>query len=661
MHDINLQLDHLLFMGYLKFDKNLLINLEESLKREILRTNRGGAYHSSTIVDCNIRKYHGLLVCPVPELDDDNHVLLSSLDETVIQHGAEFNLGVHQYADYYFSPNGHKYVRQFEFEGIPKTIYRVGGVILSKEKVFAAFENRILIKYTLIDAHSPTLLRFRPFLAFRNVNHLTYSNPVADQSYTEIENGIKTCMYSDYPYLHMQFNKPVQFIYCPDWYKSVEYSKEAERGFPCKEDLYVPGYFEMEIKKGESIYFSGGDTFIDPALIASSYEQESQTRTPRTSFYNCLKNSAQQFYYRPTENDAYLLAGYPWFKVRARDLFIAMPGCSLAIDDPVRFEKLMDTATPALRRFMKDGSPDPVIQEIELPDVLLWAIWALQQYAKATSPEQCNERYGSLILEIVEYIQKNKHPNLILDPNGLLRSEGKECPVTWMNSTAGGRPIVPRSGYIVEFNSLWYNALKFTADIAKKENKDVRAEALEQIAAQTAVSFVETFVNGHGYLYDYVDGNYIDWSVRPNMLFAISLDYSPLDRSQRRSVLNIVTKELLTPKGIRSLSPKSEGYRPYYIGPQSERDLAYHQGTTWPWLLGFYLEAYLKLYQYSGILFVERMLIGLDEEMNTHCIGTLSELFDGNPPFQSRGATSFAMNVASILRVLKLLNTISQT
>ena len=258
-------------MGYLKFDKTLLINLEESLKREILRTNRGGAYHSTTIVDCNTRKYHGLLVCPVPQLDGDNHVLLSSLDETVIQHGAEFNLGVHQYPDYHFSPNGHKYVRQFEFEGLPKTIYRVGGVILSKEKVFAAYENRILIRYTLMDAHSPTTLRFKPFLAFRNVNSLTYANPIANQSYTEIENGIKTCMYKGYPDLHLQFSKPVRFVYHPDWYKNIEYSKETERGLPSQEDLYVPGYFEMDIQKGETIYFSGGDTFIDPSGIAEEF------------------------------------------------------------------------------------------------------------------------------------------------------------------------------------------------------------------------------------------------------------------------------------------------------------------------------------------------------------------------------------------------------
>jgi predicted glycogen debranching enzyme len=293
--------------------------------------------------------------------------------------------------------------------------------------------------------------------------------------------------------------------------------------------------------------------------------------------------------------------------------------------------------------------------EIDSPDVLLWAILAIQQYFKSQGIERGNEQYGDLIQEIISYILSNKHSNLRLEDNGLLYAEGREKPVTWMNSTYNGKPIVPRSGYIVEFNALWYNALKFAAESSRVKGETGKTDLLEQLAAKTGASFVETFVNGYGYLFDYIDGNYVDWSVRPNMLFAVSLDYSPLNRSQKRAVLNIVTKELLTPKGIRSLSPKSEGYCPYYVGPQYERDLAYHQGAVWPWLLGAYLDAYLRLYQYSGVSFVERMLIGLDEEMNTHCISSISEIFDGNPPFQSRGAISFSMNVSAILNVLKLL------
>ena len=204
-------------MSYLKFDKTVMINLEESLTREVLRTNRLGAYHSSTVVDCNTRKYHGLLVMPVPALDDDNHVLLSSLDETVIQHGAEFNLGLHKYGENNFSPKGHKYIREYTCDTVPRTVYRVGGVIFSKEKVFSMFENRIMIKYTLEDAHSATTLRFRPFLAFRSVKELTYANGNLNQNYTVVPNGIKMCLYPGYPELFMQFSKKVNFVFDPKW------------------------------------------------------------------------------------------------------------------------------------------------------------------------------------------------------------------------------------------------------------------------------------------------------------------------------------------------------------------------------------------------------------------------------------------------------------
>ena len=258
-------------------------------------------------------------------------------------------------------------------------------------------------------------------------------------------------------------------------------------------------------------------------------------------------------------------------------------------------------------------------------------------------------------MDIIDYIKAGKHPNLSLEENGLLRTEGRERAVTWMNSTANGRPVVPRTGYIVEFNALWYNALKFVANMAVDMNKPKVAEDLEKRAELAKVSFVDTFMNDYGYLYDYVDGNMIDWSVRPNMIFAVAFDYSPLDHKQKRSVLDICTRELLTPKGLRSLSPKSGGYNPMYVGPQTQRDYAYHQGTAWPWLGGFYMEACLKLYKRSRLSFIERQMVGYEDEMSYHCLGSISELFDGNPPFHGRGAMSFAMNVAEVLRTLELL------
>ena len=640
-------------MSYLKFEKAPMTNLQDSLPRELLRTNRSGAYSCSTIVDCNTRKYHGLLVVPVPELDDENHVL-SSLDVTVVQHGAEFNLGLHKYQGNNFSPKGHKYIREFDCDKVPTTLYRVGGVILKKEVVFQHYEDRLLIRYTLVDAHSATTLRFRPFLAFRSVRQFTHENSVASREYHEVDGGIKTCMYAGYPDLYMQFSKKNEFHFMPDWYRGVEYPKEQERGYASNEDLYVPGYFEMPIKKGESIVFSASTSEIKIRSLKTLFEKEVDDRAPRDNFFHCLVNAAHQFHNREG-NDRYLLAGYPWFKCRARDTFISLPGLTLAIGEQEYFELVMKTAERGIREFMEDKPLTVKIYEMEQPDVLLWAVWAIQQYVKHVGREKGYAKYGKLVTDIMHYIVDGKHPNLLLEENGLLRSEGRDRAVTWMNSTANGRPVVPRTGFIVEFNALWYNALRFCAALAAERKDEKNAQELEERAVKAKESFVKVFLNDYGYLFDYVDGPMMDWSVRPNMIFAVSLDYSPLSKDQQKSVLDICTRELLTPKGLRSLSPKSGGYNPMYVGPQTQRDYAYHQGTAWPWLGGFYMEACLKLYKRTRLSFIERQMVGYENEMAYHCLGTISELFDGNPPFHGRGAMSFAMNVAEILRTLKLL------
>lgn len=643
-------------MSYLRFEKALMTNLQDSLPKELLRTNRSGAYSCSTIVDCNTRKYHGLLVVPIPEIDDDNHVLLSSLDVTVVQHGAEFNLGLHKYQGNNFSPMGHKYIREFDCDKVPTTIYRVGGVLLKKEVVFQHYEDRILIRYTLVDAHSATTLRFRPFLAFRSVRQFTHENTVASRDFYPVDNGIKTCMYEGYPDLYMQFSKKNEFIFHPDWYRGVEYPKEQERGYASTEDLYVPGYFEMPIKKGESIVFSAAISSIKPSALKKLFDEEVAERNPRDNFFHCLVNAAHQFHIRKKNDDRYLLAGYPWFKCRARDTFISLPGLTLSIEEQDYFELVMKTAERGIREFMAGKPLTGLMTEIEQPDVLLWAIWAIQQYAKEASLEKCNEMYGKLVADIVKFIEANKHNNLELRENGLLYSEGKKKAVTWMNSTANGSPVVPRTGYIVEFNALWYNALCFAASLAELSGNNAQVDHLNKLAEKVKTSFVEVFLNEHGYLFDYVDDkDPRDWSVRPNMIFAAAFDYSPLDQAQKKGVVDICTRELLTPKGLRSLSPKSGGYNPMYVGPQTQRDYAYHQGTAWPWLGGFYMEASLKLYKRTRLSFIERQMVGYEDEMSYHCLGTIPELFDGNPPFHGRGGISFAMNVGEVLRTLELL------
>ncbi len=641
-------------MSYLKFDKSLMINLEQSLTKEMLRTNKSGAYHCTTIVGCNTRKQHGLLVIPIPELDRDKaYVLLSSLDETVIQHGAPFNLGLHEYANGVFSPNGHKYIREFSCESVPTVTYRVGGVILTKEKVFISHENRILIKYTLVDAHSETKLQFRPFLAFRDANSLTSENNVINKSVRDVKNGIATCLYDGYLELYMQFSKKPEWVNDGHWYNGIEYYKDRDRGIPYSEDLWVPGYFELPIKKGESIYFSASTFETDPAEYIRTYDEELVTRTNRTSFYNCLKNSAKQFYLK-NDSGMYLMAGYPWYNVRARDELMGLPGCTLAIDHKKDYEEILETFIKALNHFLETGEKDPVIHEIDLPDIPLWTIWTIQQYARRTSLRECIDKYLPEVKKLVTAVIEGKVPNLYLNDNGLVSSDGSQKPVTWLSASLDGRPIIPRTGYIVEFNALWYNALCFLGSMLTERQEDQELlDNINGIAEKAKEAFIATFLNDYGYLYDYVNGTYSDVEVRPNMVIAIGLDYSPLDRRQKRKVLDLATRELLTPKGLRSLSPKSYAYHPTYVGGPYEREIAVHQGPARPWLFGFYADAYIKVFGLSGLGFIERMLIGYEDEMTEGCVGSLSEMYDGNPPYTGRGAVSTAKNVGEILRTIR--------
>ena len=240
-------------MSYLKFDRRLMANLDESTQREYIRTNRKGAYCCSSIIGCNTRKYHGVLVIPIPSLSPNNHVLLSILDLTIIQHGVPFNVGIHEYEGDIFSPKGHKYIREYNVDVASSTTYRVGGVVLRKEFIFCHYVNRALLRYTLLEAHSQTTLRLSPFLAFRDVKILTHQNTSINEAYQEVKSGVSFCLYEGYPTLHLQLSKEHQYVSAPTWNERIEYIKERERGYEYTEDLYVPGYFDVDIAVGETV------------------------------------------------------------------------------------------------------------------------------------------------------------------------------------------------------------------------------------------------------------------------------------------------------------------------------------------------------------------------------------------------------------------------
>ena len=638
-------------MSYLNFDKALLVNLERSLAKEMIRTNRAGVYNSTTLVDCNTRKYHGQLVLPLPDLSDDNYVLLSSLDETVVQHGAEFNLGLHKYGENNFSPNGHKYIREFDCEVIAKTTYRVGGVILTKERLLVSFEPRVLIRYTLEECGSPITMRFRPFLAFRSVNELTHENNRANADMNDCENGRVNRMYPEFPELFMQFSKSVEYRHQPMWYKNIEYQKEQERGYEYKEDLLVPGYFELPMKKGESIIFAAGISEAKPASLKALWKKELERRNARTNLFECLKNSASQFYKREGDK-CYLLAGYPWFRASAREEFFATPSCTLDIDRPEYWDAIIDqTAVGEVKAFMADSNYRSKINAMDEPDALLWFVRALQKYAHKYTVKQAADKYAGLCEDIISYYRKQNHPRAVVHQNGLIWVDGSQRPATWMNATENGWPITPRTGYVVEINALWYNAMRFTAELMREAGKEIGADLMEYQAEICRDAFVKTFWNGL-YLDDYVINDYHNKEVRPNQIWAAGLPYSPLDKKQMKAVVDICTKELLTPRGLRTISPKSGDYRPIYVGGQLERDRNFHNGPVWPFTIAAYSRAYMTVYKQSGVSFMQRMLVGFEVEMGELCIGTLNELYDGNPPYKGHGGMSYAPSVAAVISVL---------
>ena len=642
-------------MSYLNFDKTVLVNLERSLQKEMIRTNRAGVYNSTTIVDCNTRKYHGQLVMPIPTLGDDNYVLLSSLDETVIQHGAEFNLGLHEYSENHFSPNGHKYIREFDCELISRTTYRVGAMVLQKERLLVSFEPRVLIRYTLLESGSPTILRFRPFLAFRSVNELTHENPLANSNMDECENGRFNRMYPGFPNLYMQFSKAVEYHHDPQWYKDIVYRKERDRGYAYKEDLLVPGYFELPMKKGESVIFAGGVTECQTSQLKTVWKKELERRNKRLDMFTTLKNSASQFYKREGDK-CYLLAGFfPWFKADARTTFFSVASCTLDIDRPEYWKAIVDeTAIGEILNFMNGRGNENKMTGMDEPDVLLWFVRACQKFAHKYTVREAADLYGQLCLDIISWYRKQNHPRAKLHQNGLLWVDGTHRPASWMNAMENGWPIVPRTGYLVEINALWYNAMRFTAEMLREMGKDTSADLMEYQAEITKDAFVKTFWNGI-YLNDYVIDNYQNREVRPNMIWAAGLPYSPLDRKQQKAVVDICTKELLTPKGLRSLSPKSGLYHPYYDISAINRERALYNGIVWPSTITAYSRAYMNVYKYSGTSFMERVLVGFEAEMNELTIGTLNEFYDANPPYKGRGGMSSASSVAAVLSLLDTL------
>ena len=641
-------------MPFLKFNKNELVNLSYSLKREILSANKRGDYCNTSIVACNTRRYHGLLAITLDRFGGDRYLMLSSLDESLIVNGKQFNLGIHCYGDIY-EPRGHKYVVDFEADPVPQLTYKVGEIVFRKSIILVPDKDQVLIKMELLKSPSKATLQLKPFLAFRNIHELTHQNAQADTSYKEIPCGASFCMYKGFPTLNLQLNSTAanfSYTHHPLWYSKITYSDEYRRGYDCIEDLLVPGWFQTDMKPGDSIVFSASLQEENPSTFKRNFTNVFKKTPAITSGREQLLRCADLLI---THHNGYKMinAGYSWkFTGLLRETLIALPGLTLyGKHDPAEFEEILDNliADQSERLYRRTTQVEaPLTLSISLQKYISYGADAKKVWAK----------YGDVVRKILESYLPGVRHEVAMQPNGLLWAQQDGVALSWMNAYVNFRPVTERAGYQVETNAIWYNSICFALEMERKYGKDDEfIRKWTPIKELVKANYQNMFWNPRmGCLADYVDNNGQNMDIRPNQMLAISLKYSPVDDSLKQSILRIIDNELVTSRGIRTLSPRDVKYRGVYEGSQVERDLAFHQGCTRPFLL----EAYVSLcFHIKGPSFWKKaqwLAEGFYDDLGKHGVGAFAELYDGDPPHEPHGAISSALSTAALLAVDYMLD-----
>lgn len=640
-------------MAFLKFNKSELVNLSYSLKREIICANKTGAYCNTSIVTCNTRRYHGLLAVPVDAFGGKKHLLLSSLDESLILNGKQFNLGIHCYGSVY-EPRGHKYIIDFEADPVPKITYRVGEIVFTKSILLVPDSDQVMIRFELVNAPAKVKLLLTPFLAFRDIHALTDENPNARTEGWEIPNGVAFNLYEGFPDLNMQFNtKDVSFETAPCWYKGITYSDEYRRGFACKEDLYVPGHFETEMKPGDAIVFSASVELASPSGLKRKFDSFVAKAAKITTAHEQLVHCADLLK-QDRGGHKMITAGFSWlYTGLLRETLEALPGLTLyANGDKAEFEEILDNliADNQERLFHRTT-------QVEAP---LRLADTLERYIEfGADPKAVWKKYGPTVKGILESYLPGRRVEVAMQPNGLLWAQLDHWALSWMNTYVDGNPVTERAGYQVETNAMWFQSVLFAVTMERKYSPSDSAFLKEwsHILDLIRENFQNTFWNARaGYLADYVDNAGQHLEVRPNMLYALVGEDIPVEPEIARRVLQVIDNELVTRRGIRTLSPRHSEYKGVYEGSQTDRDLAYYNGCCLTSLLGPYCEVCFKM---KGAAFLNKaqwLVNGFYEDLNKHGVGAFSELYDGDPPHEPHGAISSALSTAALLEVEYLKN-----
>lgn len=642
-------------------DKKLLGTHPKTSSFEWLETNGIGGYSSSSLSGINTRKYHGLLVASLkPPVE--RMVLLSKLEETIyLNDGRSYPLFSNQFPSTVSPEGGYAYLKKFERDIFPKFSYEFDGFEIEKTVAGIHGENTVVIAYEVKKAPKEFYLDLRPFIAYRDFHSLTHANDNLKWDYVFENHTLHLSPYETLPNLHIQV-KDAKFTYMPGWYTEFEYLVELDRGLEFREDLFSHGHFSVKMKKGDKIAIIASTLDISKADGFALMEQEKIRREAliqqidvKDDFTATLALAADQFIVRRGEKLKTIIAGYHWFSDWGRDTMIALPGLCLSTKRYEDARQILKVFAESVDQGMlpnrfPDSGEEP---EYNTVDATLWYFVAIYEYYLQTKDIEFikNDLFKTLE-EIIEWHFKGTRHNIIVDPeDGLLYSGEHGVQLTWMDAKVGDWVVTPRMGKPVEINALWFNALKIMETFYNQFSQKEKSAYFHQKAELAKQSFNKEYWNEEQEtLYDCVGDFVNDDALRPNVTFAISLPFAILEDAKAKKVLKSIENHLLTPFGLRSLSPEDSHYRSHYFGNQWSRDGAYHQGTVWSWLLGPYYMAKIKLEGADGKDKVLKHIEKFKAHLKDAGIGTVSEIFDAEAPFNPNGCIAQAWGVAEVLR-----------
>lgn len=641
-------------MESIKFTQAFLTDFDKSSKREYLETNKLGAYSSSTLCGVNSRKYHGVLVVRQPQIDSHSYNLINCLHETVNVKGNIHELGVHQYP-LTAHPTGFLYLKEFELAAIPTWVFEVEGLKIQKELLLCSESNQVLIRYTLLNG-SEIEIGVRPFSSFRRIHKLRSYNQeeiVVD----EVEQGMSYCMEKPFDSVFIQTSVPNEFYNQKDWHFKAEYLVELDRGYEFREDLFSAGLLLCKLKVNDPIVVSLSTKNEKPDALSAKFELELNSKQKLSSLEDYLEKAAQQFL-SDSERGTEVCAGYHWFGRWGRDTFLSLPGLTIARNQPEVCKQVLKTMLKDLKGGLLTNIGVGKAARYNSADASLWFFWALQEYADLTkSWENTWFEFKDEIVHILSNYKNGTMYNIHMDESGLLYGGQKDVALTWMDAMVDGFPVTPRAGFTVELNALWYHAISFSLELAEKSKDANFIEDWKGLPAQIKLSFKAMFWSEEkGYLADACDQDEKDWSFRPNQVFATSLKYSVCDQDMSASILKLVEEKLLTPRGLRTLSQDDPKYIGNYKGGQRERDLSYHQGIVWPWLLGHFVSGKLKICGDSALPLCRKIYHHFEDALDEYGVGTIAEIYDAEPPYSAKGTISQAWSVSELIRIKVLID-----